>query len=137
MESPAGTWQATGNGPAGDSIGDGLEDEAVSHRNVSQEGLNSPGVFTYRDDAVNIGTRQEIRAGGDTDGDGRADTSWNYFVALMTLYGGCGRERVILRKALVFVLSKNRSPEKQRCPEGNLRFIALAAGSMLGAQGAL
>jgi putative heme-binding domain-containing protein len=62
-----------------DSDGDGLEDEAVLFCNVSQEGLNTPGGFTYRGDIVYIGTRQEIRAYRDTDGDGRADSSWTFF----------------------------------------------------------
>ena len=62
-----------------DSDGDGLEDEAVLYCDVGQQGLNSPGGFTFRGDTVFIGTRQEIRAYRDTDGDGKADTSWTFF----------------------------------------------------------
>lgn len=62
-----------------DSDGDGLEDETVLFCDVSRDGLSSPAGFAYRGDTIYIGTRQEIRAYRDTDGDGRADTSWTFF----------------------------------------------------------
>lgn len=62
-----------------DSDGDGLEDEAVLFCDVSKDGLHSPAGFAFRGDTVYLGTREEIRAYRDTDGDGRADTSWTFF----------------------------------------------------------
>jgi putative heme-binding domain-containing protein len=62
-----------------DTNGDGLEDEAFLFCDVSRDGLHSPGGFASRGDTVYIGTRQEIRAYRDTDGDGRADTSRTFF----------------------------------------------------------
>ena len=62
-----------------DSDGDGLEDEAVLFCDVSRDGLHAPAGFAFRGDTVYIGTREEIRAYRDMDGDGRADSSTTFF----------------------------------------------------------
>lgn len=62
-----------------DSNGDGVEDEAKLYADLNPLGLHSPVGFTYKGDTVYIGTRTEIRAFRDRDGDFQADTSWTFF----------------------------------------------------------
>lgn len=62
-----------------DRNGDGLEDEAILYADLRELGLHSPVGFTYMGDTVFIGTRSEIRAFRDSDGDLKADLSWTVF----------------------------------------------------------
>lgn len=62
-----------------DSDGDGLEDEAVLFSDLNELGLASPVGFAFSGDTVYIGTRSELRAFRDSDGDNKADISWTLF----------------------------------------------------------
>lgn len=62
-----------------DTNGDGLEDEAKLYANIQDFGLHSPVGFTFMGDTVFIGTRSEIRAFRDSDGDLVADLTWTVF----------------------------------------------------------
>jgi putative heme-binding domain-containing protein len=59
-----------------DSDNDGLEDSTALFCDVRDFGLRSPAGFTFKGDTIFIGASQQIRAFRDTNGDGKADSSW-------------------------------------------------------------